>query len=168
MMSDNQSKKLVQYLSFDLSGDVYALNIGSIKEVLEYRDITKLPQTPDFMRGVINLRGQVVPVIDLNLKFAMNETKLTVDTCIIIVEVELEDGTSTLLGALTDAVHEVIELGVDDIDPPPKLGMSVDSAFIYGMGKYNDEFIIILDVKRLFTIAELTVVADVSHDTTAS
>lgn len=163
-MSENQSNHMVQYLSFDLSDDVYALNISSIKEVLDNRDITKLPQTPDFMRGVINLRGQVVPVIDLNIKFGMEETQFTLDTCIIIVEVELEDGTNTLLGALTDAVHEVVELGRDDIDPPPKLGMSVDSAFIYGMGKHNDEFIIILDVKRLFTIAELTVVSCVTED----
>jgi len=164
-MPDNLSNQRDQYLSFNLSDDVYALDIGSIKEVLDNRNITKLPQTPEFMRGVINLRGQVVPIIDLNIKFGMPQTQFTVDTCIIIVEIELEDGSNALLGALTDAVHEVVELGVDDIDPPPKLGMSVDCAFIYGMGKYNDEFIIILDVKRLFTIAELTVVADASHDT---
>ncbi len=160
-MSENQSEDLIQYLTFNLDDDVYGLNIRGIKEVLDNRDITKLPRTPDFMRGVINLRGQVVPVIDLKLKFGLEETQFTVETCIIIVEVELEDGTTTLLGALTDSVREVIELLPDDIDPPPKLGTGIDAAFIYGMGKFEDEFIIIINVKRLFTISELMSVASV-------
>ena len=162
-MSENQSEYLRQYLTFDLDKDIYGLNITGIKEVLDNRDMTKLPKTPNFMRGVINLRGQVVPVIDLKLKFDMDETQFTVDTCIIIVEVELEDGSNTLLGVLTDAVREVIELLPDDIDPPPKIGTSVDSAFIYGVAKHQDDFVILLNVKRLFTIDELTLVSDVSE-----
>lgn len=164
-MSENQTESLVQYLTFNLDQDVYGLNIRGIKEVLDIRDITKLPKTPNFMRGVINLRGQVVPVIDLKLKFDLSETVFTVDTCIIIVEVELDDGSLTLLGALTDSVREVIELLPDDIDPPPKLGTGIDSAFIYGMGKFEGDFVILIDVKRLFTIEELTTVADVSEIT---
>ncbi len=158
-MTENQSVNFIQYLTFDLEKDIYGLNINGIKEVLDNRDITKLPKTPDFMRGVINLRGQVVPVIDLKLKFGLAETLFTVDTCIIIVEVELEDGDKTLLGVLADSVREVIELFPDDIDPPPKIGTGVDAAFIYGMGKYEDDFIIIINVKRLFTIDELTSVS---------
>lgn len=159
-MAENQSVQFAQFLTFDLEEDIYGLNISGIKEVLDNRDITKLPKTPDFMRGVINLRGQVVPVIDLKLKFGLAETEFTVDTCIIIVEVELEGGEHTLLGVLADSVREVIELLPDDIDPPPKIGTGVDAAFIYGMGKYDDDFIIIINVKRLFTIEELTSVSD--------
>ncbi len=161
-MTENQSIQFSQYLTFDLEDDIYGLNISGIKEVLDNRDITKLPKTPDFMRGVINLRGQVVPVIDLKLKFGLAETEFTVDTCIIIVEVELEGGEHTLLGVLADSVREVIELLPDDIDPPPKIGTGVDAAFIYGMGKYDDDFIIIINVKRLFTIDELTNVSDMN------
>jgi len=161
-MTENQSVQFAQYLTFDLEEDIYGLNISGIKEVLDNRDITKLPKTPNFMRGVINLRGQVVPVIDLKLKFGLAETEFTVDTCIIIVEVELEGGENTLLGVLADSVREVIELLPDDIDPPPKIGTGVDAAFIYGMGKYDDDFIIIINVKRLFTIEELTNVSDMN------
>ena len=161
-MTENQSVQFAQFLTFNLEEDIYGLNISRIKEVLDNRDITKLPKTPNFMRGVINLRGQVVPVIDLKLKFGLAETEFTVDTCIIIVEVELEGGEHTLLGVLADSVREVIELLPDDIDPPPKIGTGVDAAFIYGMGKYDDDFIIIINVKRLFTIEELTNVSDMN------
>ncbi len=164
-MIKHQPASFVQYLTFNLKDDVYGLNISSIKEVLDNRDITQLPKTPNFMRGVINLRGQVVPIIDLKLKFSIEETLFTVDTCIIIVEVELEDGDHTLLGILTDSVREVIELLPDDIDPPPKIGTGIDAAFIYGMGKYDDDFIIIINVKRLFTITELTSVSNVAEVT---
>lgn len=162
-MIKHQTTSFVQYLTFDLKDDIYGLNIISIKEVLDNRDMTQLPKTPNFMRGVINLRGQVVPVIDLKLKFGIEETLFTVDTCIIIVEVELEDSSHTLIGVLADSVREVIELQPDEIDPPPKIGTGVDSEFIYGMGKYNDDFIIIINIKRLFTITELTNVADVAE-----
>ncbi len=161
-MTENKSVQFAQFLTFNLEEDIYGLNISGIKEVLDNRDITKLPKTPSFMRGVINLRGQVVPVIDLKLKFGLSETEFTVDTCIIIVEVELEGGEHTLLGVLADSVREVIELLPDDIDPPPKIGTGVDAAFIYGMGKYDDDFIIIINVKRLFTIEELTNVSDMN------
>ncbi len=101
-----------QYLTFKLEEEIFALDISKVREVLDFTAITKVPRTPEFMRGVINLRGNVVPVVDMRLKFGMTKTENTVNTCIIIVEINL-DGETTVLGALADAVQEVIELGVD-------------------------------------------------------
>lgn len=145
---------LNQYLTFQLGKEVFALEIAQVREVLDYTDITRVPRTPDYMRGVINLRGGVVPVIDLRLKFGMEQTRKTVNTCIIIAEVDLE-GETTVLGALADSVREVLELDAGDIDPAPKLGTRLDTQFIKGMGKLDEEFIIILDIDRVFSTEEL-------------
>lgn len=145
---------LNQYLTFQLGKEVFALEIAQVREVLDYTDITRVPRTPDYMRGVINLRGGVVPVIDLRLKFGMEQTRKTVNTCIIIAEVDLE-GEATVLGALADSVREVLELDAGDIDPAPKLGTRLDTQFIKGMGKLDEEFIIILDIDRVFSTEEL-------------
>lgn len=155
-----------QYLTFRLGDEVYALEITRVREVLDYTRVTKVPKTPDFMKGVINLRGGVVPVVDLRLKFGMTETVPTVDTCIIIVEV-LVDDEQTLLGALADQVQEVLELEPSQIQPPPKIGTRLDTEFIRGMGKQNDDFIIILDIEKVFSIRELVMVQHVSTSTTA-
>lgn len=150
-----------QYLTFKLDDEVYALEIPKVREVLDFTRITKVPKTPEFMKGVINLRGGVVPVVDLRLKFGMTAIEQTVDTCIIIVEVAV-DGENTLLGALADQVQEVMELDAGQIEPPPKIGTRMDTDFIRGMGKYNDEFIIILDIEKIFSVEELTMVSQVS------
>ncbi|MCP5102622.1 MAG: chemotaxis protein CheW [bacterium] len=150
-----------QYLTFKLGDEVYALEITKVREVLDYTKITKVPKTPDFMKGVINLRGGVVPVVDLRLKFGMPAIQQTVDTCIIIVEVTVDDD-QTLLGALADQVSEVIELDPSHIEPPPKIGTRLDTDFIKGMGKQDDEFIIILNIEKIFSIEELTAVSRVS------
>lgn len=156
-----------QYLTFRLGDEVYALEITRVREVLDYTRVTKVPKTPDFMKGVINLRGGVVPVVDLRLKFGMTETVPTVDTCIIIVEV-LVDDEQTLLGALADQVQEVLELDPSQIQPPPKIGTRLDTEFIRGMGKQNDDFIIILDIEKVFSIRELVMVQHVSNTTTTT
>jgi len=117
----------------------------------------KVPRTPEFMRGVINLRGNVVPVIDMRQKFGMTKTENTVNTCIIIVEIHL-DGETTVLGALADAVQEVIELGAGQIEPAPKIGTRLKTDFIQGMGKRDEGFIIILDIDRVFSANELSLV----------
>ncbi len=153
-----------QYLTFRLGDEVYALEITRVREVLDYTRVTKVPKTPDFMKGVINLRGGVVPVVDLRLKFGMTETVQTVDTCIIIVEVRVDD-EQTLLGALADQVQEVLELDPNQIQPPPKIGTRLDTEFIRGMGKQNDNFIIILDIEKVFSIRELVMVQHVSSST---
>ncbi len=149
-----------QYLTFKLDREIYALDIAQVREVLDFTDVTKVPRMPEFMRGVINLRGGVVPVVDLRLKFGMSLTEKTVDTCIIIKEITLE-GEKTLLGTLADSVQEVLDLEPGQIEPAPKIGTRLKTEFIKGMGKKNDEFVIILDVDRVFSTEELAVVQGV-------
>jgi len=143
-----------QYLTFKLEDELFALDIGKVREVLDFTTITKVPQTPDYMRGVINLRGSVVPVVDLRLKFGLPMAEQTVNTCVIIVEVELA-GERLVMGAMADAVQEVLDLEPDQIEPPPHIGSKLNTDFIKGMGKHNDDFIIILDIDKVFTTAEL-------------
>ena len=146
-----------QYLTFKLEEEIFALDISKVREVLDFTTITKVPRTPEFMRGVINLRGNVVPVVDMRLKFGMTKTENTVNTCIIIVEINL-DGETTVLGALADAVQEVIELGSGQIEPAPKIGTRLKTDFIQGMGKRGEGFIIILDIDKVFSADELALV----------
>lgn len=147
-----------QYLTFTLDQEHYAVDIGKVREVLEFTSVTKVPRTPDFMRGMINLRGSVVPVIDLRLKFGLTRTEKTVDTCIIITEVPV-DGEQIVLGALADSVQEVIELDAGQIEPPPKMGTRVNTDFIRGMGKRDDMFLIILDIDKVLSESEVRAVA---------
>jgi len=149
------SESTNQYLTFTLGEEVFALDISSVREVLEYTTITKVPRTPEYIRGVINLRGRAVPVVDVRLKFGMPETQRTVNTCIIIVEVTL-GGEETVLGALADSVKEVMDIEPKDIEPAPRMGTSIKADFIQGIGKHQEEFIIILDIDKVFTEAELT------------
>lgn len=151
-----------QYLSFMLGDEVFALDIGKVREVLDFTAITKVPQTPDFMRGVINLRGGVVPVVDMRLKFGLSETQRTVNTCIIIAEVEV-DGEMTVLGALADAVKEVFDMDESQIEPAPKIGTHLDTRFLRGMGKRNEEFVLILDIDKVFSKDELSMVQSVGN-----
>lgn len=153
-MAEAESIDLNQYLTFKLDDETFALSIGKVREVLDFTSVTRVPQTPKYMRGVINLRGSVVPVMDLNLKFGMARTEQTVNTCIIIVEIDMEDET-TILGALADSVQEVLELEPEQIEPPPKIGTKLRTEFIKGMGKHNDEFIIILDIDKVFSAEEI-------------
>ena len=149
----------IQYLTFCLNTHVVALPLKSVKEVMTVKAITLLPRTPEFIRGVINLRGQIVPVIDLKLKFNMGITQFVVDTCIIIVEVSI-DGRKMLFGALVDAVRDVVESTINNADPAPKMGSAMDAKFILGMDKYADEFFTILDLNVLFSIEQLLDGAD--------
>ena len=147
-----------QYLTFTLDEELFALDISKVREVLEFTSVTKVPRTPEFMRGVINLRGNVVPVVDLRLKFGMSKTEKQIDTCVIIAEVEI-DGEMTVLGALADSVQEVLELEPGQIDPPPRIGNRLNTTFIKGIGKREDIFLILLDINRVFTAEELDLVA---------
>ena len=157
-----ETKMSEQFLTFRLGEETFALDIFRVCEVLEFKKVTKVPRTPDFMRGVINLRGKVVPVIDLNLKFDLPQTETTVNTCVIIVEVT-RDGESLTLGALADSVREVMELDPSNIEPPPKIGTSLKIEFIKGMGKHNGEFLIILDIDKIFSANELDLVNKVQQ-----
>ncbi|MBI9092082.1 MAG: purine-binding chemotaxis protein CheW [Desulfobacterium sp.] len=149
-----------QYLSFILDQETYALDITQVREVLDFTKITKVPRMPDFIKGVINLRGGVVPVVDLRLKFGMSQAEKTVDTCIIIIEINIQE-TQTLLGIMADSVQEVMDMEPDQIEPAPKIGTRLKTGFIKGMGKKNDEFIIILDSDKVFSTDELTIVQEV-------
>lgn len=148
-----------QYLTFRLEGELFALDIGKVREVLDFTTITKIPQTPDYIRGVINLRGCVVPVVDLRLKFGMVLAEQTVNTCVIIVEVNL-NGEKVVMGAMADSVQEVLDLEPDHIEPPPRIGTKLNLDFIRGMGKQQEQFIIILDIDKVFTIEELELVQE--------
>ncbi len=152
------ANETTQYLSFNLGDEVFALDIGKVREVLEFTSVTKVPQTPDFMRGVINLRGGVVPVIDMKTKFGMGETEKAINTCVIITEVELDDGELTVLGALADSVQEVFDMHIEDIEPAPKLGTQLNTEFLLGMGKKDDEFVLLLDIDKVFNLDELQAV----------
>ncbi|HOV90663.1 MAG TPA: chemotaxis protein CheW [Syntrophorhabdaceae bacterium] len=159
-MSVASIKDSRQYLTFKLGEEVFAMDVSHVREILEFNTITKVPKTPDYMRGVINLRGSVVPVLDMRLKFGMSETVKTVNTCVVVVEVVIQEET-IVIGALVDSVQEVFELDPEQIEPPPKIGMQIKTDFIKGMGKRDDHFIIILDIDRLFSSEELACVEDV-------
>ena len=154
-----------QYLTFKLGEEIFALNVGQVREVLDLTTITKVPGTPDFMRGVINVRGSVVPVMDLRLKFGLSRTENTLDTRIIVMELSL-DGEVVVLGTLADSVNEVIDLEPNQIEPPPKIGMRWRTEFIKGIGKRNDLFIIILDIDQVFSTDELAILDSVSEEAT--
>ncbi len=156
-MADNTISKAGQYLTFGLEDEVFALEVAQVREVLDMITITKVPRAPAFMRGVINVRGSVVPVVDLRLKFGLSKTETTVDTRIIVMELLL-DGESTTVGALADSVHEVMELDSAHIEPPPKIGMRWRTEFIKGIGKHDGQFIILLDIDRIFSTDELALI----------
>jgi purine-binding chemotaxis protein CheW len=156
-MSTDNTGTVTQYLTFTLGEEVYAIEISQVREVLEFTTVTKVPRTPDFMRGVVNLRGSVVPVVDLRMKFGLSRTEKTVNTCNIIVEVVLEN-EMVVIGVLADSVQEVFEFEADQIEPPPRIGTKLDTDFIKGIGKRDKHFIIILDIDRILTHGELSIV----------
>jgi len=158
-MSGESIGETNQYLTFTLAGELFALDIGKTREVLDFTGATKLPQTPDYMCGVINLRGSVVPVVDMRLKLGMTKTQKTMNSCVIIVEVEI-DGEKVVMGAMADTVQEVLNLEPDQIEPPPRIGTKLNTDFIHGMGKHTDQFIIILDIDKIFSDRELTTEGD--------
>jgi len=162
-MSVTSITETSQYLTFKLEEEVFAVDISKVREVLDFTEVTKVPETPDFMLGVINLRGSVVPVVDMRLKFGMNRTEKTVNTCIIIVEIEI-DGETTILGALADSVQEVMDLDPDQIEPPPRIGTRLKTKFIKGMGKRDNQFIIILDIDKVFSADELAAAQDMTEE----
>lgn len=141
------------YLTFRIDAEVFAANVGKVLEILEVPGITRVPRSPEYMRGVINLRGNVLPVIDSRIKFGMNIAEDTVNTCIVVMLVEYQQ-EELKIGVLVDAVQEVME--IDAIDPPPAIQQNAANDFISGVGKVNDQFIMILDVDRVFSTSEKT------------
>ncbi|WP_319544037.1 chemotaxis protein CheW [uncultured Pseudodesulfovibrio sp.] len=160
-MVDEALEDINQFLTFTLGKEIFALDIGTVREVLELTSITKIPRTPPFMRGVINLRGHAVPVVDMRLKLGMSKGEDTVDTCIIIVEIEFE-GEFTVMGALVDSVREVFEMTPDTIEPAPKMGAAINAEYIKGMGRQSGQFIIIIDINKIFSAEELAIAKNMS------
>lgn len=152
-----------QYLTFFLADEEYAVNIQQVKEIIEYSSITKVPKVPRWIRGVINLRGNVVPVVDLAVRFGLDERPITKTTCIVIVEV-LKDTESTVMGVIADAVNQVIELNPGDIQQPPAFGTRVRLEYLAGMGKVGKKFALILNIDRVLSAAELLTVADLQSE----
>lgn len=157
-MTISKITEIRQYLTFKLNEEIFALDVGSVREILDYTNITKVPQTPEFMKGVINLRGAVVPVVDMRLKFNMPPQERTVDSCIIVVEISI-DHEQTVLGALVDSVQEVFEMEPGQIEPAPRIGTKLNTDFILGMGKRDDAFVIILDIDKVFSLEEINIVS---------
>jgi purine-binding chemotaxis protein CheW len=153
-MSVADITETLQYLTFKLGDEIFATEVAKVREVLDMTAIAKIPRTPDFMSGVINLRGSVVPVVDFRLCFGMTKTESTRNTCIVVVEVMVDD-ESTVIGALADSVEEVVDLEPSQIQPPPRIGARIRTDFIKGMGMRDSGFIVILDVDRVFSAAEL-------------
>ena len=140
-----------QYLTFMLAGEVFALGILQVKEIIEYRGLTEVPMMPACVRGVINLRGAVVPVVDLLARFGRPSSPVTKRTCIVIVEVEAADERH-VIGVVVDAVNEVLEIPEADIEPAPAFGARIRSDFIQGMGKVRDKFVILLDAHQVLSV----------------
>jgi len=153
-----------QYLTFTVGSEMFAAGILNIKEIIEYGNLTHIPMMPDFIRGVINLRGAVVPVIDLGARFSGKFSAVQRRTCIVIAEVQQDDETHDI-GVMVDSVSEVLEIPAHDIEPPPSFGARIRADFIAGMGKVAGKFVIILAIHRVLSIDEITALTQIGHDT---
>lgn len=156
-----------QYVTFILDNDSYGVAVTQTREILDSAAITRVPQTSADMLGVINLRGQVVPVVDMRLKLGLEAAENTQDTCIIVIEVQVDE-ESMVVGALADAVSEVLDVRSDQIEPPPRLGSRLKTEFITGMGKVGEQFMILLNIDKIFNSDEIALVQDIqkSNETT--
>ncbi len=144
-----------KYLTFKLGNETYGIQILKVQEIIGLMNITTVPRTPDFVRGVINLRGKVIPVIELRKKFNMESTEDTDHTCIIVVQVTGQNGLITM-GVLVDEVSEVVDITGDQLEPAPSFGTNIDTAFILAMGKLGDSVVILLDIDKVLTAGELS------------
>ncbi len=162
-MEESKITQTALYLTFKLGKEVFAIDVYQVREVLDLSPITKVPQAADFMRGVINVRGSVVPVVDMRMKFGMPPVENTVETRVVVMEVMVESEL-LVLGALADSVHEVLELEPEQIEAPPKIGARWRNELIKGIGKRDDQFIIILDLNRFFSVGELAIAQETDED----
>lgn len=149
-----------KYLTFKLGKETYGIEILKVQEIIGLMHITSVPRTPDFVRGVINLRGKVIPVIELRKKFGMESTEDTDHTCIIVVQVAGSTGPITM-GILVDEVWEVVDIAENQLEPPPSFGTNIDTAFILAMGKLDETVVILLDIDKILIASELTSVSSI-------
>ena len=160
-MENQTAVKLNSFLSFKLGDEIFAANVGKVLNILELTKITKVPKAPDYMKGVINLRGSVLPLVDTRIKFGMEPTEFTTNTCILVLDIDF-DGESVHVGALVDAVQEVLEINENEVEPPPSIGSKYKSEFIEGVAKNDEDFIMLLDMDLIFTNDELRVLKESS------
>lgn len=162
-MPDATESMAGKYLTFDLGEEVYGIGILKVQEIIGLMNVTKVPRTPECVRGVINLRGKVIPVMDLRLKFGMESKEDTERTCIIVVQVAWEN-TEITMGILVDEVSEVVDIGSEQIEDTPSFGVAVNTDFILGMGKVDQKVIMLLDTDKVLSGAELKEVDQVSRE----
>ena len=146
-----------QYLTFNLADEYYGVDILKVQEIKGYTTVTRIPNTPNYLKGVLNLRGTIVPIVDLRMKFGMGTTDPTPFTVMVVVNVR-----NRIMGFMVDAVSDVLDLNAKNIQPPPELGSAVDITFVAGIGNSNDRLVTLLDIDRVLTEEEVTVVADVA------
>ncbi len=152
-----------QYLTFQLAGEVYGIGILSIKEILEYGELTHVPMMPESIRGVINLRGSVVPVVDLSMRIGKDKEEISKKTCIVILEVQHDEDILDI-GIVVDAVNEVLEIPPEEIEPPPSFGANIRTDFITGMGKIQNKFVVLLNIKQVLSVDELSYITQAMED----
>ena len=152
------TEKKRQYLAFGLGGESFAMEIEYVREVIQYGELTQVPLLPPFIRGVINLRGAMVPVLDLSVRFGRGATEIELRSCVIILEIPSGDG-AVPMGVIVDNVSEVLELGASEIEPPPSFGKDSRAEFLNGVGKVGERFVILLDVKHVLSLDELSSLA---------
>ena len=151
-----------KYLTFKLSGETYGLEILKVQEIIGMMKVTRVPRTPVFVRGVINLRGKVIPVVDLRIKFGMDAVEDTERTCIIVVQVDGKSG-KIIMGSIVDEVSEVINVEAEQIEPTPDLGTGIDTDFILAIGKVEQKVVMLLDVNKVLTTGEIGMVQKVAE-----
>ena len=164
-VKEHPSLTVVQYLSFFTAGEEYAVNIGKVKEIVKYEAVTTVPNTPVWIRGVTNLRGTVVPVVDLAVKFGLPASGISKFSCIIITEVLFQDETVTM-GVLADAVSQVVELSDNDIEETPPFGTRVKTEYLLGMGPLGKKFCLILDIGKVLSADEFLAVTESARSET--
>jgi len=153
------SRDAQQFLTFNLAEEYYGVDILKVQEIKGYTNVTKIPNTPDYLKGVLNLRGTIVPIVDLRMKFGMGVTEPTSFTVVVVVNVR-----NRVMGFLVDAVSDVLDLNAKDIQPPPELGNTVDITFVAGIGNSNDHLVTLLDIDRVLTDDEVKAVVDIPAD----
>jgi purine-binding chemotaxis protein CheW len=165
-MNQPVAAPVVQYLSFFVAGEEYAIGILQVREIIEYESVTRVPGSPEWIRGVTNLRGSVLPVVDLAMKFGLPPSTPSRRSCIVVVEVAFQE-EKLVMGLLADAVGQVLDVGPGDIEPPPAFGTPVHAGYLSGLGKAGKKFILLLNIDRLLNSQELRVASEVAPDRVA-
>jgi len=158
-----QKEESNSYLTFKVGEEEFGAHVSQILNILEMTKITDVPKTPDYMKGVINLRGTVLPIIDTRIKFGLPETEYTNNTCIVVMDLDL-DGDTVHIGAIVDEVLSVIEIEKDQIEPPPSIGNKYKSEFIFGMAKVQEEFIMLLDMQKVLDSDEMAEITQATRE----